>query len=327
MTTTTAVAKPQAVGIGIDVSRDKLDLAIRLSDKKYLELSSTNDTKGINKLCRFLKRQEAAKAAPLIIESTGDYHLRSVLTIKQRDYNVKLINPITTKKYQNSSIRNAKTDKIDAKRLADIAVIEQKLPDFKGNIEHIKARKLVSLLAHLEKSKQQITMSFNRFTETAKTIQLKHSVKYLKKAIAELDEQIVETKNALVELMPEEQKQIADNTKGLSREKLAVIYALVGDKYFDKPDKLNAFLGLDIAVRKSGKWVGKAKLSKRGNSYARKILYQIAWGMKTHNPIFQESYQKLRNSNKHYNAVLMILARKFIRYYFKCSYESASNDI
>jgi transposase len=312
-------------GIGIDVSKDKLDLAIRLSNQEYAESSFGNDAPGISSLCAFLERQEAAKTAPLVIESTGDYHLQSALMIKQRYFNVKLINPITTKRYQKSSIRNAKTDKIDAKRLADVAVLEQNLPDFSSNAEQVKARKLVSLLAKLEKTKQQLTLSFNRFEETAKVIDLKHSLAHFKKALIELNKQIEKTKLALVESMPEQVKQQADQTAGLSQEKLSVIYTLLNGKHFSNRDQLTAFFGLDVAVRKSGKWSGKSKLSKRGNAYARKILYQIAWGMKTHNEIFKTCYAKYREANYHYNAILMILARKFLRLYFSYNFKGATN--
>jgi transposase len=320
MSTQTIIAT-HVVGIGIDVSKEKLDLAIRLSDQKYVESNFCNNAKGITGLCTFLKRQEAACAAPLIIESTGDYHLQSALMIKQREFNVKVINPITTKRYQKSSIRNAKTDKIDAKRLADIAVLEENLPDFNDNIAAVRNRKLVSLLSHLEKTRQQLTVSMNRFEETAKIIGLKHPMAHFRKALAEINKQIETTKSVLAEAMPDEVKQQADRTNGLSREKLAVIHALLAGKHFETCDQLVAFFGLDIAVRKSGKWSGQSKLSKRGNSYARKILYQIAWGLKTHNEIFKPCYAKYRQDKLHYNAILMILAIKFLRYYFSNNFK------
>lgn len=324
MSTATVLAT-HAIGIGIDVSKDKLDLAIRLSDHRYVESSFVNDIRGINSLCAFLKRQEAAKAAPLVIESTGDYHLQSALMIKQRNFNVKLINPITTKRYQKSSIRNAKTDKIDAKRLSDVAILEQDLPDFNGDIKQVRARKLVSLLAHMEKTKQQLAMSLKRFEETSKTIELKHSLVHLKKSSVELDKQIEKTKLVLAESIPEKIARQADRTAGLSREKLAVIHTLLNGKHFNNHNQLSAFFGIDIAVRKSGKWSGKSKLSKRGNPYGRKILYQIAWGMKTHNEIFRACYVKYRESNYHYNAILMILARKFLRLYFSYNLKGTAN--
>jgi len=324
MSTQTITSTP-AAGIGIDVSKDKLDLAVRLSNRKYIESSYANNAQGIEKLCMFLKRQEATKVAPLVIESTGDYHLQPVLMIKQREFNVKLVNPIITKRYQKSSVRNAKTDKIDAKRLSDIAVMEDNLPDFRGNISQVKSRKLVSLLAHMEKTRQQLTLSIRRFQETAGIIDLKHSIKHLEKSLSELNEQIETTKLSLTNSMPDNLKQQAKQTKGISQEKLAIIHTLLEGKQFRNRNQLIAYFGLDIAVRKSGKWSGRAKLSKRGNAYARKILYQIAWGLKTHNEIFRNCYLKYRKSKLHYNAILMILARKFLRYYYSNNFKRTVN--
>jgi len=325
MSTPTIMAP--AIGIGIDVSKSKLDLAVKLSDSSYRESSFSNDLKGIRALCGYLKRQEAACAAPLIIESTGDYHLQSALMIKQRRYNVKLLNPIVTKKYQKSSTRNAKTDKIDARRLSDIAVLERNVPDFSDNLAQIRARKLVSLAAHLEKSRQQLLLSLKRFEETAAVIDLKHLLTHAHRALSEIDEQLKITKRSITELLPEKCGQLADNTAGLSREKLAVIHALIGDKKFTDPGQITAFFGLDVAVRQSGTWRGKSKLSKRGNAYGRKILYQIAWGMKTHNPIFKAYYDERRRNKKHYTTILISLARKFLRFYFAYYCKSAVNNI
>lgn len=306
----------RAIGIGIDVSKCKLDLAVKLSDLSYLESSFTNDRKGISALCSFLKQQEATCAAPLVIESTGDYHLQSALMIKQRDFNVKLLNPIITRKYQSCSIRNAKNDKIDARRLADIGLLEQAIPDFTGNIDLIKARKLASFLASLEKTKQQLSASLKRFEETAKIIGLRHSCSPTDKALKEIDKEISQINQELTNLLPPKVARLADQTVGLSPKKLAVIYALIGDKEFATDDQLAAFLGMDVAVRQSGRWVGQGRLSKRGNAYARKILYQIAWGLKTHNEIFRDYYWRMRARGKHYTTTLMAVARKFLRYYF-----------
>ena len=242
--------KATVQAIGIDVSKCKLDLAIKLSDLSYRESSFANDQKGISALCSFLKQQEAA------------------------------------------------------------------IPDFTGNIELIKARKLASFLASLEKTKQQLSASLKRFEETAKIIGLRHSVSPASKALKEIDQQMARINRELTDLLPEKIAELAVHTAGLSQEKLAVIYALIGDKAFATEDQLVAFLGLDIAVRQSGKWRGQGKLSKRGNAYARKILYQIAWGLKTHNEIFKDYYRRMRARGKHYTTTLMAVARKFLRYYF-----------
>jgi len=302
-------------GIGIDVSGAKLDLSIRLSDSSYLDDSFENNTAGIKSLISALKCQETAKAAPLVIESTGNCHLQSAIMIKQGDYLVKVINPLLTKKFQKSSVRNSKSDKIDARRLADIACLEPNLPDFKADIDNIAIRKLSSYLAHLEKTKQQMGSSLKQLIQSKELLKMDIDLKPVKKAMAKIDEQIEMITIRLIEAMPEKASQLAENTRGLSEKKLAVLMALIGDRIFENRDQLTAFVGLDIAIRQSGAWRGKQKLSKRGNSYARKILYQIAWGLKQHNQLYRDYFDRLRTEGKkHYNTAMVATARKFLRF-------------
>lgn len=305
-------------GIGIDVSSEKLDLAVRFSDAHYLEASFENNRKGILSLLSVLKRQETAATVPLVIESTGDFHLLSALMIKESDYLVKVINPVITKKYQKGSVRNAKSDPIDARRLADIAFLEQNLPDFKADLDDIIARKLVSQLAFLQKTAQQMTMSLKRFEETtSKVLGVKIDLRPMKQALLKVKAQQQIIKGMLEERMPEKARFIAKNMRGISQEKLAVLLAVIGDRQFDNADQLVAYIGLDPALRKSGKWQGRQKLSKRGNAYARLILFLMAWGLKQNNPKFKEYFDRLRTTkNKHYTTAMVATARKFLRFLF-----------
>ena len=310
-------ATTTVAGIGIDVSGAKLDLAVRFSNLSYLDGSFDNNVSGIKSLLSVLKRQETARAVPLVIESTGNCHLQSALMIKQRNYSVKVINPVLTKKFQKSSVRNAKSDKIDARRLADIAVLEADLPDFTANTDVIASKKLASYLSHLEKTKQQLLASLKQLRQTTEILKINVNLKPIDKALDKIDEQIKVLQMALVKKLPEKARQLAMNTKGVSMEKIAVLISLVDGKKFENRNQLIAFVGLDIALRQSGSWRGKQKLSKRGNAYARKILYQIAWGLKQHNQLYRDYYNRLRlERKKHYNTAMVATARKFLRYLF-----------
>lgn len=309
-------------GIGIDVSGDKLDLAIRFSNQNYFDGSFDNNTQGIKSLLSTLKRQETARAAPLVIESTGNCHLQSALMIKRDDYLVKVINPILTRKFQKGSVRNAKSDKVDARRLADIACIESNLPDFTGNLNDLAAKKLAAYLSHLEKTRQQLDSSLKQFEQTNKLLKIDISLKPIKKSIEKIEEQMEVIAESLKANLPEKAKQIVRNTKGLSEKQMATFLALIGNRRFEKRSQLVAFVGLDIALRQSGGWRGKQKLSKRGNGYARKILYQIAWSLKQNNQDYKDYFNRLKNENKkHYNTAMVATARRFLRfmhaYYFK----------
>lgn len=303
------------VGIGIDVSGAKLDLAIRFSDSNYLDDTFENDAQGIKSLMSVLKRQETAQAAPLVIESTGNCHLQSAIMIKRANYSVKVINPVLTKKFQKSSIRNAKSDKIDARRLADIACIEPDLPDFNGSIKEISAKKLTSFLSHLEKTRQKMNSSLGQLEKTSKLLKIKIDLKPTKKAIDQIEQQTEIIAQALKDNLPKRAKEIVKETKGISEKQMAVFLALIGEKRFDTRDKLVAYVGFDIALRQSGSWRGKQKLSKRGSGYARKILYQIAWSLKQNNDDYKSYFNRLKIENKkHYNTAMVATARKFLRF-------------
>jgi transposase len=309
-------------GIGIDVSGAKLDLAIRFVNNEYLDDSFDNNAKGIKSLVSVLRRKETAKTVPLVIESTGNCHLQSALMIKQENYSVKVINPVLTRKYQKSSVRNAKSDKIDARRLADMACFEQNLPDFNGNINDIADKKATSYLSHLEKVRQQLNSSLRQFEQTAKLLKIPVDLKSIKTAIKKIEEQMDKISESLKQGLPENIKKLVSETPGISEKQMAVLLALIGHKQFETKSKLIAYVGLDIALRQSGGWRGKQKLSKRGSGYARKILYQIAWSLKQNNIEYKQYFNRLKNDNKkHYNTAMVATARKFLRfmyaYYFR----------
>jgi len=133
----------QLVSVGVDMAKYKFDAAFVYGDNGNAVDTFENTDKGIRQFVRKLKKQKTACAVPCVLESTGLYHLNMALMVHQAGYTVSVINPLITKKYQHSSIRNAKTDAIDALRLAEIGLKEPKLPVFSGNIASIEAKKLI----------------------------------------------------------------------------------------------------------------------------------------------------------------------------------------
>lgn len=321
LTAPTGIIYP-ITSIGIDVSKAKLDIALHYTNREYSSFVFRNDSGGISSLVKLLQKQGTAETVPCIIESTGNYHLQSSIMLTQAKFAVKVINPLITKKYQKSSIRNAKSDPIDAKRLAQIGLLEPELPLFKANKDIISAKKVVSYLGQLEKAKQRMMASSKQLRETEKCLGRSFNLDATDEAIKAISEQIKELKKGICLAAPSEVNDLSDNINGLSKESISILLCLLSDKHFDNRDQLTAFVGMDLAIRKSGKWQGQEKLTKRGEPLARKVLYQIAWGLKQHNPIYKKYYDRLyRNESKHYNTAMIAVARKFLRflhaYYWK----------
>lgn len=309
------------MSIGIDIAKAKFDAALFYGGDTYQVGTYDNNGDGIQEFMSRLKQQRTACAVPCVLESTGLHHLSAALYLHQAGYRVSVINPLITKRYQAASIRNAKTDTIDAMRLAQIGVQEAKLPKFSGNIQSIEAKKLVSYLGKLEEVRRQLRSSSQQVDAMREITGMTIDTSATDRALNAIKDQIKVLKQRICELAPKEAGVFAEQVKGVSKEKMAIVLSMLGDKEFTTRDQLVAFVGLDVMPRESGTWRGKGRLSKRGNSYVRTTLYRMAWGLKTHNETYAKEYERLREKGKPYTVTMIILARKFLRclyaYYWK----------
>ena len=57
-------------------------------------------------------------------------------------------------------------------------------------------------------------------------------------------------------------------------------------------------------------------ISKRGNGYLRKILFQIGWSLYMNNDEYRAVYMRMRARGKNYKTCIIALARKFLRFLF-----------
>lgn len=308
----------KACSVGIDVSKMSNEVAVIFDDNSHLIKSFANNQEGLSDLIIWLNQQDVTRSTPCVIESTGDFHLLSAVKLTNNNFTVKLINPIITKQYQRATVRDAKTDKIDALRLARIGISETGLKPFSASLNVIGAKKLLSEIALLENMKQQYRSNTNRLKETKKILDLPVDCQGSDKVLKALEKQIANLYKQVQKLMPEPAKKLARETPGLSERQMAVIAATFSGKQFTDRDQVVAFVGLDIRKRQSGAWQGKEHISKRGNAFVRKILFQIGWSLKQHNKVYAEYYQRLHTEGKHYFTCLLAVARKFLRFLFSC---------
>src|SRR5512134_3135194 len=99
--------------IGIDVSKDKLDVAI-WGEKGCPEFS--NSKRGIAKLVRHML---ALGPKLIVVEATGGYEEEVVLALFEAGLPVAFVSPQRVRQYARAKGLLAKTDQIDAQILAD----------------------------------------------------------------------------------------------------------------------------------------------------------------------------------------------------------------
>lgn len=99
--------------VGIDVAKDKLDVAVP-GEKKASQVG--NDERGIASL---IEKLQMLKPELIVVEATGGYQRAVVLGMYEAGLPVAVVNPARARQYARASGHFAKTDKLDAFNLAE----------------------------------------------------------------------------------------------------------------------------------------------------------------------------------------------------------------
>ena len=309
-----------SIGIGIDVSKAKLDIAVLNKDGEVNCFIVKNNESGIKKIITQIKEYKGK----IIMESTGRYHLFSALRLSESGFDVRVINPIISRKFMNAGIRKNKTDKIDACKLAEMAVIERNLPEsFKPDSLAIRIRQKIGLISSMETQIQTLNGIYNNYCEFRQKLKAESSdaEDKIKDCIKEMTKAKMKLEKEIEELVIEKQEsnkkhEILISVPGISPYMASLILQFFDTDYNKPAKQWIAYAGMDVSVKQSGTWRGRGKLSKRGNAYLRKRLFCAAWGATMHNDEFRKYYDELKEKGRRHVEALMIIARRLVRIAF-----------
>ena len=105
--------------IGIDVSKGKSMVAVLrpLGEVVRAPFEVNHTVDGLSSLVKDLKALDGA--SKVFMECTGSYHLPIANALTKAGFKVHTLNPVLIKNFGNNSIRNVKTDKADALKIAN----------------------------------------------------------------------------------------------------------------------------------------------------------------------------------------------------------------
>jgi transposase len=310
--------------IGIDVSKASLSVCLAkdvstINDSAIYEFPNLKT--GISSLISKLTTLKVAKDTPIIIESTGDFHILATTLLLEARWNVKLINPIIVSQFARKQIRKQKSDNIDARILAKIGLLqanEINTPSFKREL--VIARKKVNLINKLKKQKQSVSLQFKNFAKFNKDfdIEVDNSLNLLEKVVKQLDLAIKLMEKEIINLTQDAKEiELITHIDGISKVSASQLVVILKERDFQSKKQLTAFVGLDITTKLSGTSIHKhGKISKRGTAAARRILFNMAWGVCRHNEKFQSMYNYYKAKGRHHFECLIIIARKLLHIFY-----------
>ena len=261
--------------LGIDVAKAKLDCALRLESGKFRHKVVDNTPAGFKTLDDWLAKEGAA-ALQVCMEATGIYWEAVAEHLAARpETTVSVINPAQIKAFGASRMVRTKTDKVDAKLIAQFCAERTPEP---WQAPTPAEKTLRALVLRLDALQTMRTQESNRL-EVARESVAEGIAQHLKW----LDDEIARISKAIRDHIDNDptlrdKHRLLDSIPGLGERTTAVLLAFLAEPArFENARQAVAFAGLDPRQHESGSSVrGKPRLSKVGHGFLRKALYMPA---------------------------------------------------
>lgn len=309
--------------IGLDVSKDTVAACFSQQEmgKPFLILSSrtfTINAVGFKQLHEWIVRQhQKGVALHLLMEATGVYYEELAYFLHGKKYRVCVILPNKSSSYAKSLNYKTKTDKVDAKKLAQMS-LERELPQWTPPHDNmLQIKRLCRERAELLDEK--ITFSNRLHAKKHSHAPLKSSLKRADTALNFLDKQIKDIEHAITEAVNADEDIKQRMEKVCSIKGVAIITAATvvseanGFTLFKNKAQLVSYAGYDVVENQSGTSVeSPTKISKKGNHRIRKALYFSALVAVKHVPELKLLYDRVFGTTKIKMKAYVAVQRKLL---------------
>jgi transposase len=276
--------------MGLDISAKTIYACISIIDvaQKVTVKSSCkidNTLAGFKQLDLWVNKHYKQKDVPLVVnmEATGVYYENCALYLFKEGYSVSVLLPNKAKKWLQAEGLKSKNDKIDAQGLSKMGA-EKALELWQPAAEYYyELRAMTRQHQSLQEFKTAVNNQLHAeehgmYKNKMVIKQLKQQIKFIEKQIADL-EPTIEAHIAADEEVAAKVENIC-RIKGLGIQTVAVIIAETnGFILFKNAPQLVSYAGYDVIENQSGDHKGKTKISKKGNSRIRRILFMPAFNM------------------------------------------------
>lgn len=270
--------------LGIDVAKAKLDCALLLSEGRFKTKVFHNTAEGFLELMPWLNKHGAGSAR-VCMEATGVYWEALAEFLVDAGLIVCVVNPAQIKAFGSSRAVRTKTDRVDARLIAEFCKAMQPRPWVAPPASE---RQLRALILRLDALQRMHIQENNRLGVARDTVR-----DGIQRHLAWLDKEITAVLKAIRGIIDQDpdlrrKRELLDSIPGLGERTISTLLAFYAEPTrFDNARQCAAFAGLNPRQHLSGSSVhGKTRLSKVGHALLRKALYmpamvtlyKTAWG-------------------------------------------------
>jgi len=284
---------------GLDIAKDKIDIYL---DGQYSQIANNekcikNQFEGVDRSCR------------IVLEATGKYHRLSHQVLDKMGFEVMVVNPYQSKHFAKAMNVICKTDKVDAKILADYAERMQFKATAKASEDQEKMQDLSRYLDDLKQSKHTFDM------------RLRESVGFISESlhctINTLVAQISKTEAELKGLIVDDAEQsnrmeLLMTIPGIGERTAISLLSYLRELGTANKRQIAALSGLAPMNNDSGTHQGKRRI-RGGRRDVRRHLYMPILGAATqHNKRLNVIYTRLVEKGKPKKVALTACMRKLV---------------
>jgi transposase len=292
-----------AIVVGIDVSKDRLDVAVRPSGEVF---AVARDADGIDGLI--------ARIAPLCptavaVEATGGYETVVAASLAAAGLAVVVVNPAQVRGFARALGRRAKTDPIDARIIAHF--VEATKPEIRP-LPDDETRMLAELVARRRQIVQMIVAERQR----QKRLPDKRLQKSIARLLAALQQELSSLETDIDDAVRgspawRDKEDLLASVPGIGKIIARTLLAELPELGALDRRKIAALVGLAPWTRQSGQWKGRSFIG-GGRADVRAALFTGAMVAARYNPDLKIFRDKLVQAGKPKLVALVATARKLL---------------
>jgi len=293
--------------LGIDVAKSKLDVALMIGDKTLVK-KFDNNKKGFKLLQGWLASLHIEQVHACL-EATGTYGEAIAEFLYEQGHRVSVVNPFQIKSHANSQLRRNKTDKADARIIADFCS-KAETEDWHPLPPEVK--QLQALTRRIEALAEMLQMEENRkeVAPDAARPSIDRMIETLKTEIDSITRLIKDHIDNNPNL--KRQSDLLQTIPGIGEKSVRLLLGELQFGQFKSARDLAAHAGVTPRKSQSGTSLNSTRLSKIGNSRIRKALYFPAITALKYNEVIKQFAQRLSQNGKTPMQIICAVMRKLL---------------
>lgn len=295
------------VVVGVDVAKRKLDVAAlgaRLPKGVY-----ANDPEGQEALAGDLA---AVGPALVLMEASGGYEAALACALAAAGHPVAVVNPRQARDFAKAMGALAKSDRLDAAMLAELAALLAAREDLARFLRAPAEAERLDLEALVARRRQLVTMLL---AERQRLALARSAVRpSIETLIAALRAQIDELEGEMREHVAAhhaELDRLLQSAKGIGPVASAAIIAELPELGRLDRRQIAALVGVAPYARESGVWRGRRRIA-GGRGQLRRTLYMATLTAARWNPVIRAFYERLLAAGKLKKVALVACMRKLL---------------